>query len=317
MTHREHEGVARWERRWLSVSGLMSLFFVLLIAYSLATEGAHIAQRSGRTTPDQLTANPLFAEPGVRVMAPNQFQVTAVAQAFSFSPAEIRLPVGSEVDFFLTSRDVIHGFQIQDTTVNVEVLPGEISYLRYTFDKVGEFRLTCNEYCGISHHNMIGKVVVVPASEFARGSTAEPTTGEPTTGETITVNIGEQVFNTNCAACHQASGEGIAGAFPPVAGHSSVIYAAEGGREYLINLLLNGLQGEITVDGNTYNGIMPAWRQLSDEQIAEVLNHSLTTWDAPSDFQPYEAAEVAEARNETLNANDVYNLRQALNLGGQ
>jgi cytochrome c oxidase subunit II len=305
MTGREHEGIARWERRWLSVSGLMSLFFVLLIAYSLATEGAHIAQRSGRTTPDQLTSNPLFAEPGVRTMAPNQFQVTVVAQAFAFAPAEIRLPVGAEVDFFLTSRDVIHGFQIQDTNVNVEVLPGEISYLRYTFDKAGEFRLTCNEYCGISHQNMLGKIIVVPASQFARATTSA--------GD----NLGEQVFNTNCAACHQASGEGVAGAFPPVRGHANEIFAAQGGREYLPTLLLNGLQGPIEVAGNTYNGIMPAWRQLSDEQIAAVLNYSLTAWDAPSDFQPYEASEIAEARNQTLNANDVYALRQALNLGGQ
>jgi cytochrome c oxidase subunit II len=305
MTHKEHEGIARWERRWLSVSGLMSLFFVLLIAYSLATEGAHIAQRSGRTTPDQLTANPLFAEPGVRTMAPNQYQVTVVAQAFAFAPAEIRLPVGAEVDFFLTSRDVIHGFQIEDTNVNVEVLPGEISYLRYTFDKAGEFRLTCNEYCGISHQNMLGKIIVVPASQFARAETSAAD------------NLGEQVFNTNCAACHQASGEGVAGAFPPVRGHANELFAAQGGREYLPTLLLNGLQGPIDVAGSTYNGIMPAWRQLSDEQIAAILNYSLTAWDAPSEFQPYEASEIAEARNETLNANDVYTLRQALNLGGQ
>lgn len=305
MTKGEHEGIARWERRWLSVSGLMSLFFVLLIAYSLATEGAHIAQRSGRTTPDQLTSNPLFAEPGVRTMAPNQYQVTVVAQAFAFAPAEIRLPVGAEVDFFLTSRDVIHGFQIQDTNVNVEVLPSEISYLRYTFDKAGEFRLTCNEYCGISHQNMLGKIIIVPASEFARATTSSAD------------NLGEQIFNTNCAACHQASGEGVAGAFPPVRGHVNELFTAQGGREYLPALLLNGLQGPIEIAGNTYNGIMPAWRQLSDEQIAAVLNYSLTAWDAPSEFQPYEASEILGARNQTLNANDVYTLRQALNLGGQ
>lgn len=305
MTQREHEGIARWERRWLSVSGLMSLFFVLLIAYSLATEGAHIAQRSGRTTPDQLTANPLFAQPGVRPMAPDQYQVTVVAQAFAFSPSEIRLPVGAEVDFFLTSRDVIHGFQIQNTNVNVELLPGEISYLRYTFNDVGEFRLTCNEYCGISHQNMLGKIIVVPASEFARATTSE------------TDNLGEQIFNTNCAACHQASGEGVAGAFPPVRGHIKEIFAAQGGRDYLPRLLLNGLQGSIEVAGKSYNGIMPAWKQLSDDQIAAVLNYALTTWEAPSDFQPYEASEILEARTQTLNANDVYTLRQTLNLGGQ
>jgi cytochrome c oxidase subunit II len=308
VTHKEHEGIARWERRWLSISGLMSLFFVLLIAHSLATEGAHIAQRSGRTTPDQLTSNPLFAEPGVRTMAPNQYQVTVVAQAFAFAPAEIRLPVGAEVDFFLTSRDVIHGFQIQDTNVNVELLPGEISYLRYTFDKVGEFRLSCNEYCGISHQNMLGKIIVMPASQFARGAASEAE---------VTTDLGQQVFNSNCGACHQASGEGVAGAFPPVRGHIRELFTAQGGREYLPKLLLNGLQGPIEIAGNTYNGIMPAWRQLSDEQIAAVLNYSLTTWEAPSEFQPYEASEIAGARNQTLNANDVYTLRQALNLGGQ
>jgi cytochrome c oxidase subunit II len=309
MTHREHEGIARWERRWLSISGLMSLFFVLLIAYSLAVEGAHIAQRSGRTTPDQLTQNPLFAEPGVRPTAPNQFQVTAVAQAFAFSPAEIRLPVGAEVDFFLTSRDVIHGFQIQDTNINVEVLPGEISYLHYTFDDVGEFRLTCNEYCGISHQNMLGKVVVVPASEYARGTSA----ATATTGE----NVGEQIFNTNCAACHQATGEGVSGAFPPVAGHSAELYNAEGGREYLVKLLLGGLQGPIEVGGAKYNGIMPAWKQLSDEDIAAVLNHTLMTWETPENFEPYKAEEIGAARAEELAATDVYTLRQSLNLGGQ
>ncbi len=308
MTEREHAGIARWERRWLSVSGLMSLFFVLLIAYSLATEGAHIAQRSGRTTPDQLTSNPLFAEPGLRLLAPNQFQVTAVAQAFAFVPAEIRLPVGAEVDFFLTSRDVIHGFQIQDTNVNVEILPGEISYLHYTFDNVGEFRLTCNEYCGISHQNMLGKIVVVPASQYVRGSSTEAS---------IDGNIGEKIFNTNCVACHQATGEGIAGAFPPVKGHTAEIHNAQGGREYLVKLLLNGLQGPIQVAGADYNGVMPAWKQLSDEGISEVLNYILTTWNETNDFQPYEPSEVAGVRETALTATDVHTLRQSLNLGGQ
>jgi cytochrome c oxidase subunit II len=306
MTEREHAGIARWERRWLSVSGLMSLFFLLLIAYSLAFQGAHIAQRSGRTTPDQLASNPLFAEPGVRLLAPNQFQVTLMAQAFAFTPSEIRLPVGAEVDFFLTSRDVIHGFQIQNTNVNVELLPGEISYLRYTFDEVGEYRLSCNEYCGISHQNMLGKLVVVPASQYARASALESTAS----------SLGEQIFNTNCAACHQATGEGVAGAFPPVQGHVTKLYTT-GGRDYLVNLLLNGLQGPIEVAGNAYNGVMPAWKQLSDEQLAEVLNYTLTAWETPTDFKPYEAAEVAVARNQPLSAGDVYTLRQSLNLGGE
>jgi cytochrome c oxidase subunit 2 len=281
----------------------MSSLFVMLIAYSLATEGGHIAQRSSRTTPDQIATNPLFAEPGVRLTAPNKFQVTGVAQAFSFNPGEIRLPVGAEVDFFLTSKDVIHGFQIEDTNINVEVLPGEISYLTYTFDTVGEYLLFCNEYCGISHQNMLGKVVVVPASQFTQ---VAQTTASP----------GEQVYNGNCAACHQASGEGVAGAFPALKGHANKIYEA-GGRDYLINTVLYGLQGPIEVSGATYNGIMPAWSQLSNENLADALNHILTTWETPADFKPYEASEIEALRTTPLSATDVLDLRQTLNLGGQ
>lgn len=303
MTHQEHEAIARWERRWLSVSGLMSLLFVMLIAYSLATEGGHIAQRSSRTTPSKITANPLFAEPGVRLTAPNTFQVTGMAQAFSFSPSEIRLPQGAKVDFFLSSKDVIHGFQIEDTNINVEVLPGEISYLTYTFNDIGEYLLFCNEYCGISHQNMLGKVIVVPASQFTQVAQTQ-------------ASPGERVFSANCAACHQARGEGVAGAFPPVKGHINKIYEA-GGREYLIQLVLHGLQGPIEVDGANYNGVMPPWSQLRNEDIAEVLNYGLTAWETPADFQPYEVTDIEAQRAVDSSATGVYDLRKSLNLGGQ
>lgn len=297
MDHRSHEAIAKWERRWLSASGLLSLTFVILIAYTLATEGGHIAQVSTRTTPDQLATNPVFSTPGVTMLAPGKFQVAAVAQAFAFNPSEITLPVGAEVDFYLTARDVIHGYQIYNTNVNVEVLPGEISYLKYTFDKPGEYRIFCNEYCGISHQNMLGVIKVVSASEFAR---ANATTSQ--------ISQGQRVYNTNCAACHQANGEGVAGAFPPLAGHAVDLYEA-GGREYLATVLLHGLQGGIDVNGTTYNGVMPAWQQLSNEDIAEVLNHILTTWGTPADFTPYQAADLEPIRTQALSATDVLSLR--------
>lgn len=297
MDHRSHEAIAKWERRWLSASGVLSLIFVLFIAYSLATEGAHIAQQNGRTTPDQLASNAVFGNPGVTPLAPGKFQVAVVAQAFAFTPSEIRLPVGAEVDFFLTSRDVIHGFHIHHTNVNVEVLPGEISYLHYKFDTAGEYRLFCNEYCGISHQNMLGNIVVVPASEYARGD------------ETLAeAGVGERIYNANCAACHQADGAGVTGAFPPLAGNLTSLYDA-GGRDYLKQVLLNGLQGDIAIDGVTYNGVMPAWRQLSDEEIANVLNHVLTAWGTPEEFRSYEAAEIAEARAQAVDVTEVHNLR--------
>jgi cytochrome c oxidase subunit II len=300
-----HEAIAKWERRWLSASGVLSLLFILLIAYSLAVEGAHIAQQTTRTTPDRLLENPLFASPGVRALGPGRYQVAAVAQAFNFMPEVIRLPVGAEVEFYLTSRDVLHGYQIENTTINVEVIPGEVSRFFYTFTQPGEYRVTCNQYCGIGHHNMMGKIIVVPTSQVVEPLSAAE------------VHPGEAVYQANCASCHQANGQGLAGAFPPLEGHAASLFNADGGREYLINLLLYGLQGQITADGGSYNGVMPAWGQLSDQQLADTLNYILSAWgnDARVSAEPdYQASDFAEKRGQDLSSNDIYRQRQALEL---
>lgn len=129
---------------------------------------------------------------------------------------------------------------------------------------------------------------------------------------------GESVFNSNCAACHQGNGQGIPSAFPPLAqGHVPDLLAVEGGRAYLINVLLYGLAGEITVAGQTYNGAMPAWSQLSDEQIAAVLNFIASGWDneTPEDFEPYTAEEVAAERDKGLSTAEVIDMRGELPLG--
>jgi mono/diheme cytochrome c family protein/heme/copper-type cytochrome/quinol oxidase subunit 4 len=126
--------------------------------------------------------------------------------------------------------------------------------------------------------------------------------------------MGAQAFTSTCSACHQANGQGIPGAFPPLAGHTAEIYQA-GGREYLVQVVLFGLQGPITVDGMAYAGVMPPWANLSDAQIANALNHTLTAWsDAPADFAPILPEEVAALRGAGLTSNDVYAARQELGL---
>jgi cytochrome c oxidase subunit 2 len=310
---RHHEAVARWERRWLALSGLMSLLFVMLIAYTLATEGGHVAQRSGRAAPEILTANALFSEPGVRATGPNTFQVSVLAQAFAFDPAEIRLPVGAEVDLFLTSRDVIHGYQVQNTSINVELIPGEIAALHYTFDKPGEYRVSCNEYCGISHQNMLARIVVMPASQFAQERAAAELVADAQADDSAA--LAASLYDVSCAVCHQADGDGMAGVFPPLAGHAADLYRAD--PDYLVQVLLYGLQGPIEVQGASYNGAMQAWRQFGDDQLAALLNHIVALGNDPvaSDPPPYAAAAVAAQRGLDLSAADVYQRRQALELG--
>jgi mono/diheme cytochrome c family protein len=157
-------------------------------------------------------------------------------------------------------------------------------------------------------------------AETAADASETTTEAAPAGGVPEVLTAGQAAYEANCASCHQANGAGIVGAFPPVAGHAAALYNAEGGRPYLINLLLYGLQGEIQVEGQTYNGVMPAWQQLSDDDIANILNYIVTAWDGNQqlqDFTPFEAAEVAERRTASLSSNDVYALRQQLDLSGQ
>lgn len=79
---------------------------------------------------------------------------------------------------------------------------------------------------------------------------------------------GKGVYGKTCVACHQGSGLGTAGQFPPLAG-SEWVNEAEPGR--VIRAVLNGLQGPITVHNQTYNNVMVPWNSLSDEDIAAVI----------------------------------------------
>ncbi len=102
---------------------------------------------------------------------------------------------------------------------------------------------------------------------------------------------GKKVFAKVCAACHQAEGQGLKGAFPPLAG--SDILAKEGGM-LAVNAALNGRSGPITVNGVDYNSVMPPLSYLSDEDIANAVTFVLNSWGNPGgEISP---AQVAAAR---------------------
>jgi mono/diheme cytochrome c family protein len=85
---------------------------------------------------------------------------------------------------------------------------------------------------------------------------------------------GKQIYSGNCAACHQATGLGLAGVFPPLAGSEWVLESPV----TLANLLLHGIQGKMIVKGVSYQGVMPAWNQLSDAEIAAVASYIRSDW---------------------------------------
>ncbi len=104
---------------------------------------------------------------------------------------------------------------------------------------------------------------------------------------------GKQVYAGKCSACHQPTGAGLAGVFPPLAASEWVI----GDEKVLINILLHGVNGEMVVKGNTYNGAMPAWKSMSDDELAAVMSYIRSDWG--NQGAPITAKAVADQREAT------------------
>ncbi len=93
---------------------------------------------------------------------------------------------------------------------------------------------------------------------------------------------GKQLFTANCVACHQATGKGLPGVFPPLDGSEWV----HGDARTLANILLHGINGEMEVAGNTYQGAMPAFHQLSDAELAALASYIRSSWSNKAEAVP-------------------------------
>ncbi|NKI35366.1 c-type cytochrome [Wenzhouxiangella sp. XN79A] len=109
-------------------------------------------------------------------------------------------------------------------------------------------------------------------------------------GSATGAEASQAAYQANCAACHQPNGQGLSGAFPPLAGNATVTSDPN----YVISTVLNGRQGELVANGVTYNGVMPPMQHLSDEDIAGAVNYTLTAWG--NDGEPVSIAQVADQR---------------------
>ena len=159
------------EKRYIYLSVGMVVVFGILLAISSVAYSINLVTPQTQVNPAHLTtpgatAYDGFAEPlenRVRMLAPNQYEAYIIGYAtkgWKWEPNEVRVPVGSTVTFYVTSGDVMHGFKVQNTNINVMVIPGHISKVSVTFDEAGEYPFICHEYCGILHHNMFGKIIV-------------------------------------------------------------------------------------------------------------------------------------------------------------
>ena len=139
------------EKKVLGITGALLALFILTVLF---------ARGKYSDAPECLPYDKAYETPKVVQLDEKTYQVYAVAQMWQFQPSEIYIPVGSEVDFYVTSKDVIHGFNIAEKNVNLMAVYGNINKFTVKFDKPGVYPITCHEYCGVGHQNMQAQVIV-------------------------------------------------------------------------------------------------------------------------------------------------------------
>jgi cytochrome c oxidase subunit 2 len=181
------------------------------------------------------------------------------------------VPINKKVRVITTSNDVIHAWMVPAFGVKQDAIPGFVRDTWFRAEKLGDFYGQCAELCGKEHAYMPIHVKVVSAEDYAAWVGGEmkklaAKADDPTkvwSSEEI-VARGAKVYAANCAACHQATGMG-AGPIKALVG-SAVVLDADANK--VISVMLNGQN----------NGAMPAWKQLSDTDIAAVISYTKNNW---------------------------------------
>lgn len=150
----------RSEKIWLTLSFGMIMLFMIATGYQTFALNMGPPSHTETIDPQKVDQTAPFDQPGIRQIGENEYEVVMTLQAFSFTPAKLEFPVGSTIHFTLTSKDVIHGFQIVGTNANAMVMPGHIQKITQTFDAAGDYLVLCNEYCGAGHQVMATIITV-------------------------------------------------------------------------------------------------------------------------------------------------------------
>jgi cytochrome c oxidase subunit II len=149
-----------YEKVWMWASAALIVLFLGAIGVGAGSQAIHPPSHVETVDPTRLSENAEFGHPGVATQPDGSVVVTVVSEMFGFRPDPIRIPAGRPVTFRLTSPDVIHGFLVVGTNANAMAIPGYVSQFTLTLDRPGEYLVVCNEYCGLLHHNMTGKLIV-------------------------------------------------------------------------------------------------------------------------------------------------------------
>jgi cytochrome c oxidase subunit 2 len=198
------------------------------------------------------------------------------------------VPVDKKIRLITTATDVIHAWGVPAFGVKQDAIPGFVRDTWFRADKVGDYYGQCYELCGKEHAYMPIHVKVLSQQDYsawvaARHKEMEAQADDPSKTWALAdlMARGEKIYTANCAACHKPDGSG-GGPFKPLAG-SRVVLDTDHGKQLAI--VLNGAAG----------GAMPAWKQLSNTELAAVVTYTKNAWSNKTG-QVVQPAQVAAAR---------------------
>jgi cytochrome c oxidase subunit 2 len=206
----------------------------------------------------------------------------------------LTVPVGKKVRILTTANDVIHSFWVPEFGVKQDAIPGFVRDTWFRAEKEGIYRGQCVELCGKDHGFMPIVVNVLSAEKYTawvaeqkKGAvaTADEAAREWTKDELLA--RGEKKYGEVCAACHQPTGQGLAGAFPALAG--SKVVAGPAAEQ--IKLVLNGRKGVFMPTSQ-----MPSQAMLSDADLAAVITYTRNAWNNHADEALVQPSAVKAAR---------------------
>lgn len=199
----------------------------------------------------------------------------------------VAIPIDKPVKVLLRSKDVLHNFTVAEFRVKMDAVPGLITYLWFTPNKVGTYDLLCEEHCGIAHFTMRGHVSVMEQAEFDDWVETQPTFKE-FSAKTSNVAMGQALYPV-CAACHGMNGEGnLALNAPRIAGQEAW---------YVERQLAHFKSGYRGGEGDTYGQQMaPMAAVLADDQAVRNISAYIATM-SPTAPTPSIVGDVAEGED--------------------
>jgi len=169
------EPIERSELIWISLVFVWGLIMTFMMPYWHVTGDQNLSNETYKTTPERFMekTQAMVDEYTVRTEGPRGFPVVRpppgsdvyyVSRLWDFWPI-LELEKGQSYRFHLSSMDWQHGFSLQPSNINIQVVPKYEHVVTFTPDRAGEYSVICNEYCGVGHHLMIGKIHVVESGQ--------------------------------------------------------------------------------------------------------------------------------------------------------